>query len=422
MTRKSGRILLAALLAAGCRTVAVPTARLPAYVLDPRTGLPGPFPPGIAEGWTRMGEGRFEEALRAFDAAAGSAGAIGRVQALLELGRLEDARRGCDAAFAKGIETAPILAVCAETAGKLERWPEAYDLFEAALLRSPGNAGLLERKRSTGGKAVRALVEKARGELKTEAAESRADAERALAIAPSDLDALRIAGRAAAASGDDREGFDRLFEAWRRDPSDVATGEQAGNLALKVGRGDAAFEIFSALARADPRFRARAQESQEDFVISNWPARERAIARSPRLTRAGAMTLLWRLLPQIRTASAPGPAPVASDIVARADQRMLSRGLQLGLLTVDPATHRARPDAFVTRSDAARILLRAGSVAGAPGVAACTPKGGDVKKPAALAASCGLLPASRAPGVSGAEFRRGIGFLQQGGPAGGTAR
>jgi tetratricopeptide (TPR) repeat protein len=419
VTRKSGRLLLAALLAAGCRTAA-PTVRPPAYRLDPRTGLPGPFAPEIAEGWERLGQGRFDDALRAFDAVPGPAGAVGRVQVLLELGRLEDAQRGCGAAFAKGIETAAILAVCGETAGKRERWPEAYDLFEAALLRAPGNEGLLERKQSTGGKAVRALVEKARDELKTEAAEARADSERALAIAPADLDALKIAGRAAAASGDEPEGFERLHEAWRRDPSDLVTGEEAGDLALKIGRGDAAFEIFSALARVDPRFRARAQQSQEDFVISNWPARERAIAAAPRLTRAGAMTLLWRLLPAIRTAPAPGPAPVASDILARGDQRMLSRGLQLGLLDVDTATHRARPDAFLTRGEAARILLRAGAVTGAPGAAACA--GPDKKTPAALAAACGILPPGRRPGVSGTEFRRAIAFLQEPSAGGKVAR
>jgi tetratricopeptide (TPR) repeat protein len=419
VNRTSGRLLVAALLAAGCRT-AVPTPRPPSYLLDPRTGLEGPFAPGIGEGWEGIGRGQFEDALRAFDAAPGPAGTVGRVQALLGLGRLEDARRGCGAAFAKGIETAAILAACGETAGKLERWPEAYDLFEAALLRAPGNAGLLERKQSTGGKAVRALVEKANEELKTEAAEARGDAERALAIAPADLDALKIAGRAAAASGDDSEGFDRLYEAWRRDPSDVAIGEQAGDLARKIGRGDAAFEIFSFLARTDPRFRAAAQESQEDFVISNWPAHERAIAHAPRLTRAGAMTLLWRLLPQIRTAAASGPAPVASDILARADQRILSRGLQLGLLSVDTATHRARPDVFLTRVEAARILLRAGAVTGAPGAAACAKP--ETKSPAALAAACGMLPAARTPGVSGPEFRRAIAFLQEAGGGGKAAR
>jgi len=419
VNRKSGRLLLAALLAAGCRT-AVPTSRPPAYLLDPRTGLSGPFAPGIEEGWERIGEKRFADALRDFDADTSPAGTVGRVQALLELGRLEDARRGCGAAFAKGIQTAAILAACAETAGKLERWPEAYDLFEAALLRAPGNAGLLERKQSTGGKAVQALLEKAREELKTETAEARADAERALAIAPADREALKIAGRAAAASGDEAQGFDRLLEAWRRDPSDVATGEQAGDLARKIGRGDVAFEIFSALARTDPRFRARAQESQEDFVISNWPARERAIAGASRLTRAGAMTLLWRLLPQIREVPAPGPAPVASDILARGDQRMLSRGLQLGLLSVDTSTHRARPDAFLTRGEAARILLRAGAVAGAPGAAACAKP--EAKSPAALAAACGLLPPARARGVSGAEFRRAIAFLQEPGAGGKAAR
>lgn len=420
MTPRSARIAVAALLAAGCRT-ALPPARLPSYLLDPRIGLPGPFPEGVADGWAKMETRRFAEALRSFGSAKGSAAAIGKVQALLELGRLPEAREGCGAAFAQGVETAPILAACGETAARTENWSDAYDLFEAALLHAPGNAGLAERKQSTAGKAVRSLVEKARRELKTQAAEARADAERALAIAPGDLDALVIAGKAAAAAGDRETAFDRLYAAWKRAPDDAAVGEEAGELALAVGRGDAAYEIFSALAKSDPRFRARAEESQEDFVISNWPAPERAVAGAARLTRAGAMTLLWRLFPQIRTAPAAGPAPVASDILSRKDQRILSRGLQLGLISVDPSTHRARPDAFLSRSEAARILLRAGALAGAPGAAPCVSREDGGRGPAAAAAACGLLPHRRSPTVSGREFRRAIAFLQQPRPGGRTS-
>ncbi|HET7452787.1 MAG TPA: hypothetical protein VFL12_08610, partial [Thermoanaerobaculia bacterium] len=247
MIRRLGRIALAAVLAAGCRTAA-PTARLPAYLIDPRTDLPGPFARGVEQGWARMGEQKYAEALLEFGGASGPAAAIGRVQALLELGRIGEARAACGAAFGSGIETAPALAACGETAARAESWPEAYDLFEAALLRLPGSDGLAERKQATAGKAVRALVDKADRELKTEAAESRSDAERALAIAPEDRGALVAAGRAAAATGDATAAFDRYYAAWKLDPSDVATGEEAGTLARKAGRGDAAFEIFSALA------------------------------------------------------------------------------------------------------------------------------------------------------------------------------
>ena len=415
------RIALAVLVAAGCRT-AVPTTRLPAYLIDPRTGLDGPFPERVAAGWARVQDRKLPEALAAFEAAAGPAAAIGRVQALLELGKIDEARKGCGGLFGSGIETAPALAACGEAAARAESWAEAYDLFEAALLRVPGSEGLAERRQAAAPKAVRALVDKSRRELESEAAESRADAERALAIAPSDREALLAAGRAAAATDDAPAAFDRLYAAWKADPSDVATAEEAGNLAKKAGRGDAAFEIFSALARTDPKFRARAEESEEDFVISNWPARDRAAADSARLTRAGAMTLLWRLLPQIRTAPAPGAAPVATDILARADQRTLSRGLQLGLIAADPSTHRARPDAFLTRGEAARILLRAGAVTAAPGAAACAGKEGEKRKPASVAAACGLLPPGRPGAVTGREFRRAIAFLQQGRTPGRAAR
>jgi hypothetical protein len=399
------------LLAAACRTVITPVHHLPAYLIDPRTGLTGPFPAGVVQGWEKMEEREWEAALRSFDASRGSASSIGRVQALLELGRFPEAEEACRTAFDQGLETVPILAACAEVAARREDWPEAYDLFEASLLRAPGSEGLLERKRATAGKAVTALLDKSRSELKTQAAEARADADRALAIAPGNLEAIILAGRASAAVGDSAAAFEHLAEAWKRSPSDVAIGEQAGNLAVKLGRGDAALEIFSALARIDSRFRGRAEESQEDFVISNWPAPEREIARAARLTRAGAVTLVWRLMPQIRTVAATAPSPVASDIIARKDQRVLSRSLQLGLLSVDPATHRARPDAFLSRADAVRLLLRAAAMTGFRHGVDCVEKAAHAKGLTGAAAGCGLLAAGKSASVTAREFRRAIAFL-----------
>jgi hypothetical protein len=124
------------------------------------------------------------------------------------------------------------------------------------------------------------------------------------------------------------------------------------------------------------------------------------------------VTLLWKLLPQIRSASPTDRAPVASDIVSRKDQRILARALQLGLISVDPATHRARPDGVLSRVDAVRMLLRAGSLAGSRAGDACVSPGARVADVLPAAARCGLLPASRRSGVSGAEFRRAISFLE----------
>ena len=411
MNRRAARIVAAALIAAGCRTVGAP-ARPPAFLIDPRTGLEGPFPEAVGRGWDKILAHQWEEALRLFSGQRGEAAAIGAIEALLGLGRLDEAGTACESALSRGSETAPALAACAEVAARRGDWAQAYDLFEAVVLRLPSSEGLIERRDEAARRAVEGLIERARAETALHPADAQADAERALEIAPGSREAMVAAGRAAAAAGDPSAAFARLYAAWKLDPADVSVGELAGDLARKVGRGDAAFEIYSSLARSDPRFRSRAQESEEDFVISNWPAGEREIARAPRLTRAGGVTLLWKLLPQIRSVAATARAPIASDIVSRKDQRILSRALQLGLLSVDPATHRARPDAFLSRVEGVRMLLRASGLAGLRAGDACASKGESGAEVISAAARCGLLPAARRSGISGAEYRRAIAFLQ----------
>jgi tetratricopeptide (TPR) repeat protein len=411
VNRRAARIVAAALLAAGCRS-AGPPARPPAFLIDPRTGLEGPFPEAIGRGWEKILSREWDEALRLFSGQRGEAASVGAIEALLGLGRLDEAGAACESALGRGSETAPALAACAEVAARRGDWAQAYDLFEAVVLRLPSSEGLIERRDEAARKAVDGLIERARAETALHPADAQADAERALEIAPGNREAMMASGRAAAAAGDPSAAFARLYAAWKLDPSDVAVGEQAGDLARKVGRGDAAFEIFSALARTDPRFRSRAQESEEDFVISNWPAGDREIAHAQRLTRAGGVTLLWKLLPQIRSVSATDRAPIASDILARKDQRILSRALQLGLLSVDPSTHRARPDAALSRVEGVRMLLRASGLVGLRAGEACVSKGATGADVVSAAVRCGLLPAARRAGISGAEYRRAIGFLQ----------
>lgn len=411
MKTRAARIAAAALLATGCRSALAPE-RAPAFLIDPRTGLEGPFPETIGRGWDRILSHDWGEALRLFSSQRGEAASIGAIQALLGLGRLDEAGASCDAALKRGGETAPALAACGEVAARRDEWTAAYDLFEAAVLRVPASEGLIERRDAAASRAVAALIDKAREETAQHPADAQADAERALEIAPNNRDAMVAAGRAAAAAGDPPAGFARLYAAWKLDPADASTGEQAGELARKVGRGDASFEIFGALARTDPRFRERARESEEEFVISNWPAGEREIARAKRLTRAGGVTLLWKLLPQIRSVPATARSPIASDILSRKDQRILSRALQLGLLSVDPSTHRARPDAALARIEAVRMLLRAGGLVGLKTGDACAAKGEKSADVLSAAARCGLLPSAARTGVTGPEFRRAISFLQ----------
>ena len=382
------------MLAAGpsCRTAAPPPSLSPPYLLDPRIGLPGPFGESLGLGWGKLQAGDAAGALKLFSSSGETAaGRVGRIECELVSGRLAAAREECASALEAGLDTAPLLAACGEVEAQEGDWAEAFNLFEGAAMRLPENTDLVRLRDEAAPRAAESWLEKAAEARDAgETADARQAAERALAITPGRAEALRLAGELALAEEDYEAAFPRLFAAWKSSPEDLRVGEEAGETALRTERYETASRIFGALAGADARYRGRAKEADEEYLISNWPSEDRSAAHAARLTRAQAALLLWRLVPRVRYAPAAAPAPVASDIVARKDRRILSRCLQLGLLSVEEATHRARPDAALRRPEALRILRRVASLNGAG-------------KPDPEA-----LPAGRGGGVSGASFRTAL--------------
>jgi hypothetical protein len=147
------------------------------------------------------------------------------------------------------------------------------------------------------------------------------------------------------------------------------------------------------------------------FRISNWPPAERETARSERLTRAGAATLVWWMFPEIREAKVASSV-IASDVVSRRDSRAVMRAVSLGLLDVDRDTHRARPDAGLNRRAAARMLLLLRNVVqrGKPpdcleGSAESGRSGAEAIR---AAVACGFLEGEEGTWVGGQEFTRGL--------------
>ena len=136
---------------------------------------------------------------------------------------------------------------------------------------------------------------------------------------------------------------------------------------------------------------------------------------SRRLTRSGAALLVWWIFPEVREARVESAGIVATDVLERGDSRAMMRAISLGLLDVDPNTHRARPDAPLTRVAAARMMLllasrlaRSGRMPGLlPGRLPGPGKGG--KEAIRVAARCELLSESGGSVVGGAEFTAGTG-------------
>jgi tetratricopeptide (TPR) repeat protein len=230
--------------------------------MDPRTGLEGPFPEAVGRGWEKILFRDWEEALRLFSRQPGEAASIGAIEALLGLGRLDEAGSACESVLNQGSETAPALAACAEVAARRGDWAQAYDLFEAVVLRVPSSEGLIERRDAAALKAVEALIEKARLETAQHPADAQADAERALEIAPGNREAMVAAGRAAAAAGDAPAAFARLPASSipRTLPSANRPGSSPGRSAAAT-RPPRSFPRSPATTRVFGRARRRARRS-----------------------------------------------------------------------------------------------------------------------------------------------------------------
>ena len=159
-----------------------------------------------------------------------------------------------------------------------------------------------------------------------------------------------------------------------------------------------------------------AAQARLAFRMSNWPEAERQAARSKRLTRAGAAAIVGWMFPEVWDARVTASV-VAADALERRDSRAMTRAVALGLLDVDPDTHRARPDSPLTRAAAAQMMLRLVGLlappAGAPSCIQGSP--GPWRGPAdsiRLAARCGLLSESGGSFVSGPELTRGLDRLR----------
>jgi len=401
------------------------------FPLDPRDGLTGPFDPSIGEGWGALlandpARAR-EDFRRAANGASGvtaRAAAIGGVEALVASGKSSDALGACAGALSDSEATLPWLVACGEAEARAGSPVAAYQLYaRAAADAQPPLPGLSARAQKLLGEATDAVLAEAARDAR-DGRFDRARAQAALAVGwnPRSGPVLARAADVECAAGEKERALQYDREAIELGGLDEADREQAGLLALEVGDDALAVSVFDALAAEDPRFSEQAARARLAFRISNWPEAERQAARARRLTRSGAADLVWWMFPEVREARPTGGV-VASDVLERRDSRPMIRAVSLGLIDVDPDTHRARPDAPVTRAAAAQLMLRlAGLLSGPAGGPACLKGSPGPWKGASdairLAVHCGLLSESEGSVVSGPDFTRGLDRLRSLLPAG----
>jgi tetratricopeptide (TPR) repeat protein len=427
LSQRAFLVVLGAAVLSRCASAPQPAPR-DGFPLDPREGLAGPFDAAVARGWQALLAGDPALAEREFRRASGGgsarAAAIGVIEALVASRRSGEAIEPCAAALEQLEPTVPLLVACGEAHARTADPIEAMELYGRAAALAPDRPWLAERADGLRIDAAEALLEAA---LENAQAGRRAEAQRQVARAVGwtsrSAPILERAGDVACALGERERALEYYREAIAAGAGDPALEERAGELAFEIRDYAAAVSLFEALAAQNPRFADRAAEARLAFRVANWPDAERQAARSRRLTRAGAALLAWWVFPEVREAQVPAAGVVATDVLERRDSRAMMRAVSLGLLDVDPYTHRARPDAPLTRVAAARMMLmlaarmaRSGQTPecfqGVPGPG----KGGQ--EAIRVAVRCKLLSESGASVVGGAEFTRGLDRLRSLFPAG----
>jgi len=412
---------------ARCASTPPPASR-DHFPLDPREGLSGTFDAAVGRGWEALLRGDTGAAEREFRrvpdrGASGRAAAIGSIEVLVASRRSTEALASCRAALDEGPSTVPLLVACAEAHARTADPIGAVELYDRAAAMAPGRPGLAERADGLRAAAAEALLEEAlanAGEGRRE--EAQRQVARALGWTSRSAAILARAGDVECELGDRERALGDYRQAIELGIDDASVEERAGELALDLGDYATAVALFDGLVAKHPRFAERAAEARLAFRIANWPDAERQAARSRRLTRAGAALIAWWTFPEVREAVIASAGVVATDVLERRDSRVMMRAVALGLLDVDPYTHRVRPDAPLTRAAAARMMLllaarldRSGApecFQGAPGPG----KGGQ--DAIRVAARCKLLSESGGSVVSGAEFTRGLDRLRSLFPAG----
>ena len=413
--RAAALVLLAAV---GClRCASSPVAVRDAFPLDPREGLPGPYPGGVERGWQALVSGDARRAAVEFASVRtegrSRAANIGLIEAQVLTGQIADAVVACAEALGSSDATLPLLVACGEAAAADGRTRDGYALYRHALARTSGRPGLLVRAEELKGLAVRALLEDARRAAEeAEVNVSRQALTEAVGLMPESADVHAEAGEIETLLGDDARALQRYREALELAPDNTAYAERAGDLALGLKDHALAVTLFDALAKADPAFAPRAAEARLAFRAANWPEPERNASRSKRLTRSSAAVLVWWMVPEVREAVVTSSV-IASDVLSRRDSRAVMRALSLGLLESDLETHRANPDGALTVTAAARLLVRllaileprGGQVACASGAAKAPRTGAEAVQ---IVRGCGLLESKEAGAISGPEFVRAL--------------
>lgn len=378
---------------------------------DPREGFSGELSSRqrrqMDDGMAALRKNDLERARTRFHAGGASAVdplpfQLGEIYVSILSGRLEEAAAGLDLLLAKRPGYLPALEARADLFAAAGKPREALDAYLSLLVSLPGD----ERAGRRRDELRHELFEKQRADAQKALAAHNLDAARRSALALVALDPGSAAGyqllsQAAEAGGNSEDAYVWAARARSVDPNDSEWASTVAELAMKTARFADAIAIYDELAAEDPLYSELAEEARLQFKIQNLPERVRHAAVSARLTRSQAAVLLWWLVADVRDAAVPNLPEVAVDVVDRSERPELVRSIGLGFLGVSRESHRASPDAPLSRTEFGVLLRKLGSfVAQGKPLPACLRP--EAVLPAALV-ECGILSDGSSRSVGGKE-------------------
>jgi tetratricopeptide (TPR) repeat protein len=409
--------VVALALSLSCATAPKAAAPRDRFPLDPREGLAGPPSPAVDSGWEALASGDARRARDEFDRALAEgpsrAASIGRIETLVLLDVLPEARESCTKALGESEPTLALLTACGEAQARSGQPFDGWELYRRAASMAPDRPGFAKRTeelRTQARDQMRREAQTAAGEK--DWASARRAAAKAIELDPASAPARETAGDVERDAGDSSAALRFYQEAADRDPSDTAIQQKVAKIAVSLSDWSAAVPVLDRLAASDPKYAEQAAQARLAFRVANWPEAERGAARSPRLTRGDAARLTWWMVPEVREASV-ATGVIASDVVGRPDAREIARAVSLGLLDVDADTHRARPDAPLSLSAEAKLYLRLVLLLRRQPPACFASANGPVDALASpemirVARACALVDENDPTPLSGASFTRGL--------------
>lgn len=174
-------------------------------------------------------------------------------------------------------------------------------------------------------------------------------------------------------------------------PGDRTLLWRLGELELAAGDPGKGLEIFEGLAARSPGDPAVAEglaKARFAWRLATLPSQVQSAVRKPQLTRADLATMVYWLVPGVRTGR-PSAGAIASDVLDHPRREEIVRVVNFGVMRIDDSLHLFEPGRLASRGEVNATMARLLSLFGkGRGCTRTTGSGGDG---AGREGTCGLL-------------------------------